>query len=47
MKKIKSVLLLLCSQVNLSKHYIYALFGRLKQFLVDSVAPYLMQHSVI
>ena len=34
MKKIKSVFLLLglCSQVNLSKHNIYTLFGRLKQF---------------
>ena len=31
-KNFKSVFLLLCSPVNLSKHNIYALFGRLKQF---------------
>ena len=33
MKKKLKVFLFLCSRVNLSKHGIYALFGRLKQFL--------------
>ena len=32
-KKIKIGFLMLCSPVYLSKHNIYALFGRLKQFL--------------
>ena len=39
-------LLSLCSPVNLSKHNIYALFGRLKQFFSCFSAPYLMHHSV-
>ena len=37
----KSVFLLLCSPVNLSKHNVYALYGRLKQFFCVFIAPYL------
>ena len=40
MKIFKSVFILLCSPVDLLKHKIYALFGRLKQFLSCFFTPY-------
>ena len=45
-KKNKSGFVLLCSAVNLSKHNIYTLFGRLKQFFSCFITPYLKHHSV-
>ena len=49
LKKIKKLkcILLLCSPANLSKHNIYALFGRLKHTLVGFISSYLMHHSII
>ena len=44
-KNVKSVFRLLCSQGNLLKNY--TLFGRLKQFSVVFIMPYLMHHPVI